>query len=93
MDPKKALMEGLRSVSREEFIEVAKLFTNKYSGEKVNSSFDADKKLRDKYPAYDEVFQMVVRAAKEGPDKLAILHSIGMLSIFKILIHIAESKQ
>ena len=86
-------MKGLRSISREEFTEVAKLFANKHSAEEVNLSFDDNKKLRDRYPAYDEVFQMAVRAAKERPDEVAILHSIGMLSIFKILIHIAESKQ
>ena len=68
------------------------MFANEHSAKGINPSFEDDKKLRDKYPAYDEIFQMVLRAAREKPDEVAILHSIGMLSIFKILIYIAESR-
>ena len=89
MDPKKALMKGLRSITREEFIEAAKVFAIEESIDE--EEFHKDKQLREKYPAYDEVFQAVVKASK-GQEKLALLHAVGMLSAFRILLHIAERK-
>ena len=82
-------MKGLRSISRKEFIEAAQLFAQKNKEEELES-FHADKYLRDKYPAYDEIFQMVLTAAKTVPNETALLHSMGMLSTIKILIQLAE---
>ena len=59
MDPKKALMKGLRNITREEFIEAAKLVTKKESAD--DKELDKEKQLREKYPAYDEVFQMAIK--------------------------------
>ena len=41
MDPKKALRKGFRSISREEFVETAKLFAKK-DNEEEKLSFDAE---------------------------------------------------
>ncbi len=82
-------MRGLRNITREEFIEAAKLFANKESTD--DKELDKEKQLREKYPAYDEVFQMAVRAAK-GQEKIALLHALGMQAAFRILLHIAERK-
>ena len=91
MDPKKALMKGLRSISRDEFIEAANLFAEKIKDEK-EVSFDADTSLREKYPVYDEAFQMLISGIRKNPDEKAILHWVGMMSAFEILIHIAERR-
>ena len=89
MDPKKALMKGLKSISREEFVEALRLFAK---GEGSNyEDFDEDKRLRQKYPVYDEVFQMVFKAAKTGQE-LPLIHASGIQSAFRILVHIAEGK-
>ena len=72
-------------------MEAAKLFAEEIKDEK-EGSFDADKNLRDKYPVYDEVSQMLISGIKKNPDEKAMLHMIGMMSAFKILIHIAERK-
>ena len=89
MDPKKALMKGLKSISREEFIEAIRLFVKDEGGNYKDS--DKDKQLRQKYPVYDEVFQMVVRAAQTGKE-LPLAHAFGVQSAFRILVHIAEGK-
>ena len=91
MDPKKALMKGLRSISRDEFIEAAKLFAEEIKDEK-EASFDSDKSLREKYPVYDEAFQMLISGIRKNPDEKAMLHWIGIMSAIKMLIHIAERK-
>ena len=89
MDPKKALMKGLRNITRDEFIEAAKLFAKKETID--DKEFHKDKQLREKYPAYDEILQMVFTAAKKQ-EKIALLHAVGMQSVFRILLHIAERK-
>jgi len=89
LDPKKALMKGLKSISREEFVGALRLFAK---GEGGNyEDFDEDKQLRQKYPVYDEAFQMVLRAAQTA-QKAHLLHASGMLSAFRILAHIAEGQ-
>ena len=89
MDPKKALMKGLRSISREEFVEALRLFAKDEGGSLTD--FDTDKQLRQKYPIYDEAFQMVSRAGQAGQE-LPLMHAFGMLSAFRILAHIAEGQ-
>jgi len=89
LDPKKALMKGLKSISRDEFVEALRLVAK---GEGDNyKDFDKDKQLRQKYPVYDEVFQMVLRAAQTGQE-LPLMHASGMLSAFRILVHMAEGQ-
>ena len=83
-------MKGLRSITREEFIEAVRLFAKKESID-GKEEFHKDKQLREKYPAYDEVWQMLFDAAK-GQEKAALLHALGMQSVFRILLHIAERK-
>ena len=73
-------------------MEAAKLFAKE--GVKENSSsYDKDRKLIEKYPAYDEAFQMMMKIVKNNPEEKILLHSIGMLSAFRILIYLAERKQ
>lgn len=89
MDPKKALMKGLRNITREEFIEAAKLFAKKESMD--DKEFHKEEQLREKYPAYNEVCKMLVKAAK-GQEKTLLSHALGMQSVLRILLHIAERK-
>ena len=89
MDPKKALMKGLKGISRDDFIETMRLFAKEKGGQHEDS--ERDKQLRQKYPVYDEVFQMVLRAGKTG-EELALMHAFGMQSAFRLLVHIAEGK-
>jgi hypothetical protein len=89
MDPKKALMKGIRSITRDEFIEAAKLFAEKESMD--DKEFHKEAQLREKYPAYNEVCKMLVTAAK-GQEKTVLSHALGMHSAFRILLHIAERK-
>ena len=89
MDPKKALMKGLKSISRDDFVEALRLFVKDEDG--VYKDFDKDKQLRQKYPLYEEVAQMVFRAAHTG-EQPRLMHALGVQSAVKILVHIAEGK-
>ena len=72
-------------------MEAAKLFAQEIKDEK-DEFFDADKNLREKYPFYEEAFQMLISGIKKNPDEKAMLHWVGIMSAFKILIHIAEGR-
>ena len=90
MDPKKALMKGLKSISREEFIETARFFAEEEA--RNHKDFDKDKQLRQKYPVYDEVFQIVSKAAQTKEELPLLMHASGMVSALRVLLHIAEGK-
>ncbi len=82
-------MKGLKGISRDDLVETMRLFAQDKGGQ--HDDFDRDKQLRQKYPVYDEVFQMVLTAAKTG-EELALTHALGMQSTFRILVHVAEGK-
>jgi hypothetical protein len=87
LDRQKSLTKGLRSITREEFFEVAKVLVQNEG--RNDGDYQMVKQLREKYPAYDEIFHMMATAAKKQ-DETAVLHLSGMLTTFRILLHIAE---